>query len=289
MDRDAAVEVAVDCRSLLGEGVTWDADSDTLLWLDVDGCVLHRLAAGSRHTSTPLERTTSVVVPRRGGGFIAVAGREVMALDDRGAFGDVIATLPAEGDGRANDGRVDPHGRLWVGTVDRSGANRAGLFCVDESGAVDADPVRTGAVQRHRLEPRRSTLLPRRLAAAPHRGAGAGRAGLPDGRRGVRDVLGDARRPDRRRGRRGVGRPLGRRRAPAIRSRWTVRSCAAGGRGVDHQFAFGGADLRTLYITSANSDLDADTHRRMPHAGSLFAAEPGVGGRGYTPFGSAAP
>ena len=45
MEPDPVVEVAVDCRSLLGEGVTWDADAQTLLWVDVDGRVLHRLAA----------------------------------------------------------------------------------------------------------------------------------------------------------------------------------------------------------------------------------------------------
>jgi sugar lactone lactonase YvrE len=53
---------------------------------------------------------TSVVVARRAGGFVAVSGRGVVTMDERGAIGDVIATLPT-----ADDGRVDPHGRLWVG------------------------------------------------------------------------------------------------------------------------------------------------------------------------------
>jgi sugar lactone lactonase YvrE len=288
-DTDPTVEVAVDCRSLLGEGVTWDADSDTLLWLDVDGCVLHRLAAGSRHTSTPLERTTSVVVPRRGGGFIAVAGREVVALDDRGAFGDVIATLPAEGDGRANDGRVDPHGRLWVGTVDRSGANRAGLFCVDESGAVtqtlSGRALSNGidwSPDGRRCYHADSLLRRIEVLELDEQGFPTGAevfatfSEMPDGLTvdedgGVWVALWDGG---------GLRRfaPDGRfDRALPVDGGW-ITSCA-----------FGGADLRTLYITSANADLDADTHRRMPHAGSLFAAEPGVGGRGYTPFGSAAP
>jgi sugar lactone lactonase YvrE len=37
------VEVAVDCRCLLGEGVSWGADARTLLGVDVDGRVLHAL------------------------------------------------------------------------------------------------------------------------------------------------------------------------------------------------------------------------------------------------------
>ena len=55
MEPEPVVEVAVDCRSLLGEGVTWDADAQTLLWVDVDGRVVHRLAADMRHTSTSLD------------------------------------------------------------------------------------------------------------------------------------------------------------------------------------------------------------------------------------------
>ena len=56
MKHQFAVDVVVDCRSLLGEGVTWDAESGTLLWLDVDQQLFHRLHAGGRHESTPLER-----------------------------------------------------------------------------------------------------------------------------------------------------------------------------------------------------------------------------------------
>ena len=35
------VELIVDCRSLLGEAVTWDALTQTLLWVDIDGCLLY--------------------------------------------------------------------------------------------------------------------------------------------------------------------------------------------------------------------------------------------------------
>jgi xylono-1,5-lactonase len=50
--------------------------------------------------------------------------------------------------------------------------------------------------------------------------------------------------------------------------------------------AFGGPELRTLYITTARVELDADVQRRQRHAGSLFAVEVNVAGRGYTRFGS---
>jgi sugar lactone lactonase YvrE len=49
--------------------------------------------------------------------------------------------------------------------------------------------------------------------------------------------------------------------------------------------AFGGADLATLFITTARSGLDGEQRRRLPHAGDLFAADVGVSGCGYAPFG----
>ena len=80
------------------------------------------------HTSQPLATTTSVVVPHptwriRRRRRPRQRGRSTSAA--RSA--SLVATLPEAGDGRANDGRCDPHGRLWVGTVDRRA--RTALRC----------------------------------------------------------------------------------------------------------------------------------------------------------------
>jgi sugar lactone lactonase YvrE len=42
---------------------------------------------------------------------------------------------------------------------------------------------------------------------------------------------------------------------------------------------FGGADLETLYVTSARTELSEDALAREPHAGSLFSFDAGVRGR----------
>jgi len=46
--------------------------------------------------------------------------------------------------------------------------------------------------------------------------------------------------------------------------------------------AFGGADLGTLYITTARENLTPADLREQPHAGDIFACTPGV--RGRPPF-----
>ena len=42
---------------------------------------------------------------------------------------------------------------------------------------------------------------------------------------------------------------------------------------------FGGADLDTLYITTAHINLDDATRAQQPQAGRVFVAQPGVRGR----------
>ncbi|HYX59390.1 MAG TPA: SMP-30/gluconolactonase/LRE family protein, partial [Streptosporangiaceae bacterium] len=43
--------------------------------------------------------------------------------------------------------------------------------------------------------------------------------------------------------------------------------------------AFGGADLSTLYITTARESFTAADLAAEPHAGDIFACPPGVSGR----------
>ena len=115
------VDLVADSQCLLGEGVTWDDSTQTLLWVDIENSQLFRLHADGTHEVRSLAQSASVVVPTRDGGLLAVSGLGVGFLGDDGKVGDLIASLPADGDGHANDGRCDPQGRLWIGTVDRSG------------------------------------------------------------------------------------------------------------------------------------------------------------------------
>jgi sugar lactone lactonase YvrE len=287
MGAEMSVDLVVECRSLLGEGVTWDATTSTLLWLDIDGCLLHRLHGDGRHEQNQLTAPTSVVVPTRTGELLAVSGLRVGTLKASGDIGPVLAELPPDGDGRANDGRCDPQGRLWIGTVDRSGDHRAGVFCVADSGVVRQ--VRSGRAlsngidwspdgskcyhvdSLHRtidelsLDESGFPVSERTLATFDE---------LPDGVSvdmdgGIWVALWDGG---------GVVRlsPRG-----AIDYRIDVPG------GWITSCAFGGADMRTLYITSASVDLDDARRSAHPAAGSLFACQPGVAGRGYTPFGTA--
>ena len=86
MAAEMSVDLVVECRSLLGEGVTWDASSQTLLWVDIDGCLLHRLHSNGQHEQVSMIAPTSVVVPTRSGELLAVSGLQVGTLSDSGVI-----------------------------------------------------------------------------------------------------------------------------------------------------------------------------------------------------------
>lgn len=97
----------------LGEGPAWDAATDSLLWVDIDGGIVHRTAPDSEETlSTEVGAPVSAVIP-------SASGEPVLLRRDRAVRGDevlaVLDDLPAEM--RFNDAKCDPQGRLWAGTM----------------------------------------------------------------------------------------------------------------------------------------------------------------------------
>jgi len=279
----AKIVVATECE--LGEGPTWDALRQRLLWLDVDGHVLHELAADGHHRSTKLGQRVSAIVPHIDGGLVGIAGLDVIRFDNRGKALSVIASLPPDGDGFANDGRCDPHGRLWVGTVDRSDAKAGSLFCVTDDGTVT--PVRDGVALSNGMDWSPDGTKCYFVDSLSHciEILHLGLDGLPVGSETLVtvDLLPDGLTVD---AQGGIW--------VALWDGGAVHRYTPDGRldrvisvpgGFVTSCAFGGPDQTRLFITTARGGLPAAKLRAEPGAGALFAIEAGVAGRGYTPFG----
>ncbi len=283
----ARIEVKTEC--LLGEGPTWDLERQRLLWLDVDLHELHELTVDGTHTSSQLDRRVSAIVPDTDGRFVGVAGRDIIRFDDLGCGSTVVATLPPDGDGLANDARCDPSGRLWVGTVDRSGAKAGGLYCVDADGKYKK--VRDGVALSNGMDwsPDGSrcyyvdslTHCIQTLHLGPdglpvHTEILVGIEQLPDGltvdaEGGIWVALWDGGAVHR-------YTPDGHLDQVVSVPGGFVTSCA-----------FGGSDQTRLFITTARGGLTEERLLEEPNAGGLFAIDAGVAGRGYTPFGRSTP
>ncbi|PBC64211.1 calcium-binding protein [Streptomyces sp. Tue6028] len=135
----SAAEVAVRADAALGEGPTWDADAQRLVWVDILGSRVHTYApASGRRTVMTTEQHVGAAKPRAGGGLV-VNLRDGVGLYGPPGSGEAFRWLhrePVPGR-RANDAAVAPDGSLWFGTMRYDEAPRGGtLSRITPDGAV---------------------------------------------------------------------------------------------------------------------------------------------------------
>jgi sugar lactone lactonase YvrE len=125
--------------ALLGEGPRWDADSERLLWVDIDGGLLHVgdrvIQCGTKvSAAAPWERDTVLV---------ALADAVAAVHVDDGSVRRLAGVPHARPGMRCNDGACDAEGRFWIGTMAEDLTPGAGaLYRYDTDGALH--PVLTG-------------------------------------------------------------------------------------------------------------------------------------------------
>jgi len=280
-------ELVLDLKASLGEGAIWNPMTRSLCFVDIVGRrVFDFDPARGTHRSFETPEMVGTVVPRRGGGLMLAMIRGLARVD----AGDNEVRFVASPDGhdpslcRFNDGKCDPQGRLWAGTMSLSSIRRAGaLYCFAEGArprrALTEVSVSNGLawsldgrsfyyidsptrrVDAFSFEPESGELGGRRTAIEFPPGID-----MPDGStidsEGMLWIAhwdgGCVSRWDP-----GTGRELGRVAVPAPK----VTSCAFGGEGLD-----------TLFITSARIDMTPEQLTRAPLSGGLFACTPGVTG-----------
>ena len=116
---DAAAELVLNVRAELGEGPVWDAASDTLYRVDLFAGVVHRYQPASGLTgSVEVGEIIGCVVPRQSGGLLAATASGIYHLDPAtGAKTRVSAIEADRPETHFNDGKVDPAGRFWFGSI----------------------------------------------------------------------------------------------------------------------------------------------------------------------------
>jgi sugar lactone lactonase YvrE len=285
------VSVAVFCaaQATLGEGPCWVSELDALVWVDILERRVHVTADGSTRTfRTPAY--VGAAVPRAGGGLLLATGCAFATLDlDDGVVREVARVPGDPAVIRMNDGKADPAGRFWAGTMQLDGApDRGALYRLDGPGAATSmlSPVTISNGLGWSLDAERMFYID-----SPTRTVARLDFDVEPGELGARSVLVDTSRFD--------GVPDGMA-VDADGNLWVafheggaVR-CFAGEDGTlleevvlpvsrPTSCAFGGAGLRTLFVTSARDGLSEAGLAQEPLAGSVFALEPGVAGVPPTP------
>jgi xylono-1,5-lactonase len=104
------------CR--LGEGVHWDERSGAVYWVDILGKTVHRYAiADHHHQSWTVSKEVSFVFPQPDDHLLLGLCDGIYDFDPVTGSEVPVATLALPHDHRLNDGKMDPRGRLWVGTI----------------------------------------------------------------------------------------------------------------------------------------------------------------------------
>jgi sugar lactone lactonase YvrE len=119
MARLGEVRVAVTAAARLGESPMWHPDERALYYCDIPGHQLLRFDPASgdlRHWQ--FDTDVASLAPMRGGALLLAMRDGLWRFEP--ATGERAKIAPAPYDGaveRFNDGKCDPQGRFWVGTI----------------------------------------------------------------------------------------------------------------------------------------------------------------------------
>ncbi|WP_150461580.1 SMP-30/gluconolactonase/LRE family protein [Nesterenkonia ebinurensis] len=114
----------------LGEGPVWDSAAQVLWWVDIYAGAIHRHDPAGEDGSWMIGEHIGCLAPRQQGGLVLATRSGFHRFDP--ATGKKTPIADPEVDqpqNRFNDGAVDPRGRFWAGTMkDRGEVGPAGSF-----------------------------------------------------------------------------------------------------------------------------------------------------------------
>ena len=128
------IDVAWHEPMAVGECPLWHAAEASLYWVDIDGFTVHRLhpASGEHRAWRMASEPAALAIDARGGLVVALRSGFVH-LDTQDGAVTPIAPAPYDtATARFNDGKVDPAGRFWVGTIyEPRDQPAAQMFCLE--------------------------------------------------------------------------------------------------------------------------------------------------------------
>ena len=285
LELELRAELVWEDGAVLAEGPCWDLERGVLWWVDIVSHKVHALDPRMRmDRSWDVGGYVGAVVPRRAGGLVVALQDGLYALDPDTGERTPLARVEHGPQVRFNDGKCDPAGRFWAGTMSTNEQPAMGaLYALEAdrtvrrviapvtvSNGLGWSPDRgtmyyidspTRQVLAYPYDIAQGALGEPRVAAAIPAGEG-----VPDGM--TVDAEGmiwvaqwggwKVSRFDPRTGER-----LATVAVPAARA----SSCA-----------FGGAERDVLYITTACAGMSADERESQPLAGGVFCVRPGVRG-----------
>lgn len=276
-------KVLIDRQSVLGEGSIWHPTEKLLYRIDIDNGFLFTLEPKSgKETMYELGQKVGTVVPIDTGGVMVALKDGIYSYNMKNRQLKLLVSPEKEkAENRFNDGKCDPAGRFWVGSmgpqyqaslykIEANGTCLKMLDSVSTSNGIvwTADKktmyyidTNTGAVRAFDYDNNSGNISNPRIVIKFPQGVG-----YPDGMSiDSEGMLWIAHWGGYCVGRWNPanGKMIAKVDVPAP----NVTSCA-----------FGGKNLDILYITTASTGMSEQDLKKYPDSGKLFAANPGVKG-----------
>jgi sugar lactone lactonase YvrE len=271
----------------LGEGPVW-VERDAALWfVDIKSYRIHRLDPVSQALrSWQAPGQCGFVLPSADGRFIAGLQSGLARFDPAvGTFEPLIDPEPQLPGNRLNDGTVDPHGRLWFGTMDDGESAESGtIYRLGADGRCVASTPSCAITNGPAFSPDGTTIYHVDTGKGLIYACAVAEDGALTDRRLFASIPNEEGHPD----------------GPTVDAEgcvwvglyngWGVRRYSPKGELLEEirfpvsaitKVAFGGPERKTLYATTAAKHLSDAERAEQPHAGDLFAFEvdvPGVPG-----------
>lgn len=279
-------ELELDITAKLGEGAVWNHRSQELYWVDIIDKQLHIYNPSTKENkSYSMPSAISTVVPYSTREAIVALVDGIYKVELQTGALSVLSDVESEMTwNRFNDGKCDPNGNFWVGSMHYDQSEPlASVYKVEENGSttkmIDSVTVSngivwtkdskimyyidtpTGQIVAYDFDKESSSISNKRVVVEVSE-----EDGFPDGMAiDEEDMLwvgmwnGNAvAKFDPK-----TGKLVSKIEVPAH----NVTSCA-----------FGGKDLDILYITTSSLDMTKAEAEKYPFAGSVFKVKPGVKG-----------
>ncbi|RYY21666.1 MAG: SMP-30/gluconolactonase/LRE family protein [Chitinophagaceae bacterium] len=285
-NEDLHAQLVIETRARLGEGSVWHPKENKLYWVDIEGKILHVFSPATGLDKVyHLGSRVGTIVPVNGGGVLVALQSGIHNFNtNSGKLSFITNPLTDTINLRFNDGKCDPSGRFWVGTLALDSRKKGGvLYRMDNDNSIRVmldsvsvsngivwtedkktmyyNDTPTGTIQGFDYDNKTGAISNRRVAVRIPKGGGS-----PDGMTIDKDGnlwvalwgSGTVGKFDP-----NTGELIQKIIVPAP----NVSSCA-----------FGGKNLETLFITTARVGLNEEKLKQYPLSGGLFSVKPGVRG-----------
>ncbi|TMG81932.1 MAG: SMP-30/gluconolactonase/LRE family protein [Betaproteobacteria bacterium] len=271
-------ECALDIKASLGECPVWSVDEQALYWVDINAPSLNRLdPATGLNTTWPMPQSIGCFALREQGGFVVALRDGIWLASRNGKLERKVAEAPYDpAHHRFNDGRADARGRFWAGSMNENrDGSTAVLYRFDPDTRLTPVVGNVTVCNGLAFSPDRRTMYhadtPTLEVAAYDFDIDAGTIA---NRRVFARFSGATDRPDG-----GAVDSEGCYWSAFYRGGKVVRLSPQGERVAEYAVpamcptmcAFGGLDLKTLYVTSARQMREPDELVRLPLSGGIFA------------------